>query len=202
MPDDVSKKSLKVLDKKLQMLAEHADFHVNINSVLGGGIRNPEDALVVGQARYGTGLHFYRRHHPRWRRPTAAAGGSRARSVPRDEEVREETFLAHQLFPGKHRQRASRATGAAAPVRAISISARTGWCTTVRSSAAFRPSRSRSTRWKTSGANTSRKNLARRLCTISCVHQISYFDFFRGEQTRMVEPVPEEQLVHIKAASA
>ena len=39
MPDDVSKKSLKVLDKKLQVLAENADFHVNINSVLGGGIR-------------------------------------------------------------------------------------------------------------------------------------------------------------------
>ena len=49
MPDDVSKKSLKVLDKKLQMLAEHADFHVNINSVVGGGIRNPEDALVIGK---------------------------------------------------------------------------------------------------------------------------------------------------------
>src|SRR3982751_1284455 len=47
MPDDVSKKSLKVLDKKLQMLADHADFHVNINSVLGGGIHNPEDALTV-----------------------------------------------------------------------------------------------------------------------------------------------------------
>src|ERR1700683_2075638 len=49
MPDDVSKKSLKVLDKKLQILAEHALFHVNINSVLGGGIHNPEDALVVGK---------------------------------------------------------------------------------------------------------------------------------------------------------
>ena len=48
-PDDVSKKSLKVLDKKLQLLAEHADFHVNINSVVGGGIRNPHDALVVGK---------------------------------------------------------------------------------------------------------------------------------------------------------
>jgi MoaA/NifB/PqqE/SkfB family radical SAM enzyme len=33
MPDDVSKKSLKVLDKKLQLLAEHAEFDVNINSV-------------------------------------------------------------------------------------------------------------------------------------------------------------------------
>jgi MoaA/NifB/PqqE/SkfB family radical SAM enzyme len=46
-PDDVSKKSLKVLDKKLQMLAEFAEFHVNINSVVGGGIRNPNDALVI-----------------------------------------------------------------------------------------------------------------------------------------------------------
>ena len=46
-PDDVSKKSLKVLDQKLQLLAEHAEFHVNINSVLGSGVRNPEDALAV-----------------------------------------------------------------------------------------------------------------------------------------------------------
>ena len=48
-PDDVSKKSLKVLDKKLQMLAEHADFHVNINSVVGGGVCNPQDALTIGK---------------------------------------------------------------------------------------------------------------------------------------------------------
>jgi len=49
MPDAVSKKSLKTLDVRLKLLAEHADFHVNINSVVGGGIRNPEDALVVGK---------------------------------------------------------------------------------------------------------------------------------------------------------
>src|ERR1700757_2814490 len=48
-PDDVSKKSLKVLDKKLQLLAEFADFHVNINSVVGGGVRNPQDALQIGR---------------------------------------------------------------------------------------------------------------------------------------------------------
>ncbi|QNI30590.1 radical SAM protein [Alloacidobacterium dinghuense] len=46
-PDDVSKKSLKVLDKKLQWLAEHAWFDVNINSVLGAGVRNPADALTI-----------------------------------------------------------------------------------------------------------------------------------------------------------
>ena len=43
------RRALKVLDKKLQLLAEHADFHVNINSVVGGGIRHPQDALAVGE---------------------------------------------------------------------------------------------------------------------------------------------------------
>ncbi len=48
-PDEVSKKSLKVLDRKLQLLAEHAEFHVNINSVVGGGVSNPQDALTIGK---------------------------------------------------------------------------------------------------------------------------------------------------------
>ena len=48
-PDEISKKSLKVLDKKLEMLADHAEFHVNINSVVGGGIKNPQDALTIGK---------------------------------------------------------------------------------------------------------------------------------------------------------
>jgi MoaA/NifB/PqqE/SkfB family radical SAM enzyme len=46
-PDNVSKKSLKVLDRKLEWLKEYADFDVNINSVLGGGISHPEDALTI-----------------------------------------------------------------------------------------------------------------------------------------------------------
>jgi MoaA/NifB/PqqE/SkfB family radical SAM enzyme len=48
-PDEVSRKSLKNLDKKLRNLAAHADFYVNINSVIGGGIKNPEDALVIAR---------------------------------------------------------------------------------------------------------------------------------------------------------
>jgi MoaA/NifB/PqqE/SkfB family radical SAM enzyme len=46
-PDEVSKKSLRLLDKKLLNLREHAGFDININSVLGGGIKNPEDARVI-----------------------------------------------------------------------------------------------------------------------------------------------------------
>ena len=55
-PDEISKKSLKVLDKKLEFLSEHADFHVNINSVVGGGIKNPNDALVIGRRALGLGF--------------------------------------------------------------------------------------------------------------------------------------------------
>ena len=49
VPDKISMKSLKVLDKKLRYLAEWADFKVNINSVLGSEIRSPEDALLIGR---------------------------------------------------------------------------------------------------------------------------------------------------------
>jgi MoaA/NifB/PqqE/SkfB family radical SAM enzyme len=55
-PDEVSKKSLKVLDRKLQMLAEYAEFHVNINSVVGGGVRNPQDALTIGRRAMALGF--------------------------------------------------------------------------------------------------------------------------------------------------
>jgi MoaA/NifB/PqqE/SkfB family radical SAM enzyme len=48
-PDDVSQKSLKTLDKKLVHLAEHAEFEININSVVGAGMPNPEDALTIAK---------------------------------------------------------------------------------------------------------------------------------------------------------
>ncbi|HXE31517.1 MAG TPA: radical SAM protein [Terriglobales bacterium] len=48
-PDEVSVKSLKVLDKKLELLSEWARFNVNINSVLGSGVQHPEDALTIAQ---------------------------------------------------------------------------------------------------------------------------------------------------------
>lgn len=46
-PDEVSKKSLRLLDRKLQWLRDYAEFDVNINSVIGAGIKHPEDALVI-----------------------------------------------------------------------------------------------------------------------------------------------------------
>jgi len=49
MPDEVSKKSLKVLDQKLSSLATAAEFDVTVNAVVGSGVRNPADALTIAQ---------------------------------------------------------------------------------------------------------------------------------------------------------
>ena len=56
MPDVVSKKSLRVLDQKLQRLAQYAEFDVTINVVVGSGVRQPDDALVI--ARRAAALGF------------------------------------------------------------------------------------------------------------------------------------------------
>jgi MoaA/NifB/PqqE/SkfB family radical SAM enzyme len=55
-PDLVSHKSLKVLDQKLCWLAELATFDVNINTVVGAGIRDPQDALVIAKRALALGF--------------------------------------------------------------------------------------------------------------------------------------------------
>ena len=50
-PDGVSLKSLKVLDKKLIWLAEHATFQVNINSVIGTSERVQDAAIIARRSR-------------------------------------------------------------------------------------------------------------------------------------------------------
>jgi MoaA/NifB/PqqE/SkfB family radical SAM enzyme len=48
-PDAISKKTLKSLAGKLKLLSEHAAFHVNINSVLGISEERTQDALEVAE---------------------------------------------------------------------------------------------------------------------------------------------------------
>ena len=55
-PDDVSMKSLRLLDQKLVWLSELAEFKVNVNSVLGGGTKHPRDAVVIGNRAVELGL--------------------------------------------------------------------------------------------------------------------------------------------------
>ena len=86
VPDDVSKKSLKTLDapdkegrvhSKLKLLRQHATFQVNINSVLGGGTREPRGRTHDQQTRARARVHHLDRHHPR-RAGTAEAARSAA----------------------------------------------------------------------------------------------------------------------------
>ena len=56
VPDEVSLKSLKTLDTRLEWLAEFAVFQVNINSVLGSGVKNPEDALKIAHRAVALGF--------------------------------------------------------------------------------------------------------------------------------------------------
>lgn len=200
MPDDVSKKSLKVLDKKLQILSENACFHVNINSVLGGGIHNPEDALVVGKRAMELGF-------------TSTVGiihdgdGQLRPLAPREREV----FLEMKKFEKKHFSRMNYFQDDIANGRPSDWRCRAGsrylyicedglvhYCSQQRGFPA-KPLADYTS------ADIRREYITQKscapFCTISCVHQISYFDFFRGEQTLTVEPTPEEQLISIKVAS-
>jgi MoaA/NifB/PqqE/SkfB family radical SAM enzyme len=55
-PDETSMKSLRLLEPKLKWLAEQAEFGININSVVGAGIKNPEDALVIARRALALGF--------------------------------------------------------------------------------------------------------------------------------------------------
>jgi MoaA/NifB/PqqE/SkfB family radical SAM enzyme len=199
MPDEVSKKGLKVLDKKLQVLAENATFHVNINSVLGGGIRNPEDALVVGKRAMELGF-------------TSTVGiihdgdGQLRPLAQREREV----FIEMKGFEKKHFSRLNHFQTAIADGKPSDWRCRAGarYLYICEDGLVHYCSQQRGFPAKPLAEYTvedirreyiTQKSCAP-LCTVSCVHQISYFDFFRGKQTRTVEPVPEEHLVTIKAA--
>jgi MoaA/NifB/PqqE/SkfB family radical SAM enzyme len=203
MPDEVSKKSLKVLDKKLQMLAEHAHFHININSVLGGGIHNPQDALTVGRRAMALGF-------------TSTVGiihdgdGQLRPLGAREREV----FLEMKTLEKRHFSRLNYFQENIANGQPSEWRCRAGsrylyicedglvhYCSQQRGFPA-KPLEEYTVE------DIKREYLTQKscapLCTVSCVHQISYFDFFRGEQTRTIDPTlqHQDQLVSIKSAGA
>src|SRR5436305_2461998 len=55
-PDDVSMKSLKTLEQKLELMATYPYFQLNINSILGTGVKDPEDALRIAYRAVDLGL--------------------------------------------------------------------------------------------------------------------------------------------------
>src|SRR5579863_9475439 len=195
-PDDVSKKSLKVLDKKLQILAGHADFHVNINSVVGGGIHNPEDALVVGRRAIELGF-------------SATVGiihdgggqlrplGERERGVYHEMKALENRHFARLNFfqdaialgqPNEWRCRAG------ARYMYICEDGLVHYCSQQRGYPA-KPL-AEYTREDIRREYLTEKSCAP-YCTVSCVHYVSYFDFFRAPQTLKTEVPAQQPLVKI-----
>ena len=197
MPDDVSKKSLKVLDKKLQILAEHALFHVNINSVLGGGIHNPDDALLVGKRALELGF-------------TSTVGiihdgGGQLKPIGERERA---VFLAMKQFEKKnfsqinyfqnniaHGQPSNWRCRAGSRYLYICEDGLVHYCSQQRGFPA-KPLAEYTV------ADIRREYLTQKdcapFCTVSCVHQISYMDFWRDPQT-ISSTVPDETLVQIQS---
>jgi MoaA/NifB/PqqE/SkfB family radical SAM enzyme len=182
MPDDVSKKSLKVLDKKLEILAEHADFHVNINSVVGGGIHNPDDALVVGRRAIELGF-------------SATVGiihdgdgqlrplSDRERAVYHEMKALENrnfaqlNYFQDAIAQGKPNDWRCRA---GARYMYICEDGLVHYCSQQRGYPGTPLE-------KYTAADIRREYLSEKpcapYCTVSCVHYVSYFDFFRAPQT-------------------
>jgi MoaA/NifB/PqqE/SkfB family radical SAM enzyme len=188
MPDEVSKKSLKVLDRKLQLLAEHADFHVNINSVVGSGIAKPEDALTVSQRAIELGF-------------TSTVGiihdgtGQLRPLGERDRAV----YRAIKAFEKRGYSRINRFQEAIADGRPNNWRCRAGgrylyicedglvhYCSQQRGYPA-KPLESY-TLEDVRREYFTEKGCAPH-CTVSCVHQISLIDFWRDPQT--LRPLPE-----------
>jgi len=180
-PDDVSKKSLKVLDKKLQILAEHAEFHVNINSVVGGGISTPEDALTIGKRAVGLGF-------------TSTVGiihdgggqlqplGGREREVYTAMRAMEKSSYARinyfqdNIAHGKENTWRCRA---GARYLYVCEDGLVHYCSQQRGYPAT--PLAEYTVADVRREYRTEKGCAPR-CTVACVHQISYIDFWRGKQ--------------------
>jgi MoaA/NifB/PqqE/SkfB family radical SAM enzyme len=181
-PDEVSKKSLKVLDQKLELLAKHAEFQVNINSVLGSGVADPEDALTVAHRAVELGF-------------TSTVGilhdhnGQLEPLGSREQEIFEEIIslekksftrinkFQHNIAKGRENDWRCRA---GARYLYICEDGLVHYCSQQRGYPGVPlleytdEQRQREFRTK--------KGCAPR-CTVSCVHQTSAMDFWRGPQT-------------------
>jgi MoaA/NifB/PqqE/SkfB family radical SAM enzyme len=198
-PDEVSKKSLKVLDRKLQLLAAHADFHVNINSVVGGGIPHPQDALTIGKRAIELGF-------------TSTIGiihdGSGQVQPLNDEERRiydEMQSLEKSSFTRINAFQENIAKGltndwrcrAGARYLYICEDGLVHYCSQQRGYPA-KPLAEYTVE------DIRREYLTEKscapMCTISCVRQISYFDFWRDPQTIASTAPEHEPLVQIQSS--
>jgi MoaA/NifB/PqqE/SkfB family radical SAM enzyme len=192
-PDAVSKKSLRLLGKKLQWLAEHATFDVNINSVVGGGTSNPEDARTI-----------YRRARELGFSASIGIihdGGGQLKALrPEERKVFDEvsadidslTFIAKNLYSGVRRFQENLASGrpndwrcrAGARYLYVCEDGLVHYCSQQRGSPGisleeYGPGHIRK-------AFDTPKSCAP-FCTVGCVHRVSTMDYWRRPQQSLVD---------------
>ena len=199
-PDDVSKKSLKVLDKKLQMLAEYADFHININSVVGGGVHNPQDALTIGKRALELGFSSTIGIIHDGDGQLQPLGDEERRVYHEMKNLERRSFTRINSFQdnialGKPNQWRCRA---GARYLYICEDGLVHYCSQQRGYPAIPLE-------KYTIEDIRREYLTEKSCaphcTVSCVHQVSIFDFWRAPQrpaAASAKPAAASELVQIK----
>ncbi len=198
-PDEISKKSLKVLDKKLQMLAEYAEFHVNINSVVGGGIKNPNDALVIGRRALELGFESTIGIIHDGDGQQKPLTGDEAKVYFEMTNRKKTNYAQFDKFQEAiaHGQPNEWRCRAGSRYLYICEDGLVHYCSQQRGYPAVPI------------AEYTRQDLKREFltakscaphCTIGCVHRISYIDHWRAPQTRMVAPGGQE-LVKIQTGN-
>jgi len=203
-PDEVSKKSLKVLDKKLQLLAKHALFHVNINSVVGGGVRYPEDALVIAKRALELGFSStigIIHDHTGQLKPLSEREGEIYLQVKALEKrnYSQLSFFQENIARGLPNQWRCRA---GARYLYICEDGLVHYCSQQRGYPA-KPL-AEYTLEDFRREYVTEKDCAPH-CTVSCVHYVSYFDFWRAPQTiadprRSLDAQTRPPLVQISSA--
>ena len=187
MPDDVSKKSLKVLDQRLLWLAEHADFHVNINSVVGGGVANPQDAFTVSSRALQLGFSSTIGIIHDGSGQLKSLGGEE-RSVW--ERVRKLTRRSYSRFNGFQEAIANGMPNdwrcrAGSRYLYVCEDGLVHYCSQQRGYPGTPLA-------QYTGADIEREFLTEKgcapNCTISCVHQVSYIDHWRAPQSNTITP--------------
>ena len=196
-PDEVSKKSLKVLDRKLQLLAENADFHVNINSVVGGGVNHPQDALVIGRRALELGFSSTVGIIHDGGGQLQPLGEEERRVYHEMKQLEKRSFTRINAFQDNIAQGRPNQWRCRAGARYLYVceDGLVHYCSQQRGYPAIPLE-------KYTVADLRREFYTEKSCaphcTVSCVHQVSIFDSWRGPQKPAPASTPADGLVQIE----
>ncbi|WP_428390887.1 radical SAM protein [Lichenicoccus sp.] len=183
-PDDVSMKSLSSVERKLALLSDHAQFKVNVNSVLGVSGERTQDVVTVAEtaAKYGLQHSVGVLHdHSGMLKPLSPdqmhAYGQVTRISPSVVHGLNYRLFQKNLMRGQPNDWKCRA---GARYLYVAEDGKVHWCSQQRGYPGIplldytRDDIRREFRTEKSCSST---------CTLSCVHQMSMFDRYRGAQT-------------------